>query len=136
MSTRTSSKDDIKAWQLEHELRCLRFVLRLPLVASDETKPHGTECTICNESYDKGFQIRGQETACQLPCYCLVGHFCLWERFAPFKGAYTTCPICNVQFPELVNEYGDLSRPSTDALVQRNVAGEAISELEQLRNDT
>ena len=123
----------VSSRELENDLRCLRFTLRLPLVESDKTLPNGTKCVICKERYGESFQIRGPEVGCQLPCKCIVGHLCAWRHFAPFQGAHVTCPVCNVQLSELANFDKGLFTSTTDSLRQKR-GEEAKKQLEHLRN--
>ena len=126
-----NSNRNISSEELENDLRCLRFALRLPLVESDKTLPNGTKCAICKESYGNSFQIGGPEVGCQLPCKCIVGHLCAWRHFAPFQGAHVTCPVCHVQISELANVDKGLSIPTTDSSWQKQ-AEEVQKQLEQL----
>ncbi len=119
--------------ELNNDLRCLRFTLRLPLVESDKTLPNGAECIICKEPYGESFQIRGPELGCQLPCKCIIGHLCAWRHFAPFQGAHVTCPVCHMQFSELANVDKGLFTPTTDSSRQKH-EGEAKRQLEQREN--
>ena len=119
--------------ELNNDLRCLRFTLRLPLVESDKTLPNEAECIICKEPYGESFQIKGPEVACQLPCKCIVGHLCAWRHFAPFQGAHVTCPVCHVQFSELANVDKSLFTPTTHSSRQKHEE-EAIKQLEQPEN--
>ena len=123
----------VSSRELENDLRCLRFTLRLPLVQSDNTLPNGAKCVICKERYGESFQIQGPEVGCQLPCKCIVGHLCAWRHFAPFQGAHVTCPVCNVQLSELANFDKGLFTPTTDSSRQKH-GEEAKKQLEHLRN--
>ena len=124
---------NVLARELENDLRCLRFTLRLPLVENDKTLLNGAECIICKEPYGESFQIKGPEIACQLPCKCIVGHLCAWRYFAPFQGAHVACPVCHVQFSELANADRGLFAPSTDSSRQKHEE-KAIKQLEQPEN--
>ena len=123
----------VSSRELKHDLRCLRFALRLPLVQSDRTLPNGTECIICKEPYGESFQIRGPEVGCQLPCKCIIGHLCAWRYFAPFQGAHVTCPVCHMRFSELANVDKGVFIPTTDSSRQKHEE-EAKKQLEQLEN--
>lgn len=132
-SVSQKSNRNSSSLELEHDLRCLRFTLRLPLVESDKTLPNGTKCLICKEPYGECFQIRGSEVGCQLPCKCIVGHLCAWRHFAPSQGAHVTCPICHMEFSELANVDEGLFTPTTDFARQKHEQ-KAKKQLEQLEN--
>lgn len=117
--------------ELENDLRCLKFTLRLPLVERDETLLNGAECVICKEPYGESFQIRGPELGCQLPCNCIIGHLCAWEHFAPSKGAKVTCPVSHMRFLELDKIDEGVSSPPTNSSRQKHEV-EAKKQLEQL----
>ena len=126
-----SLNGNIMSRELDNDLRCLKFTLRLPLVERDETLPNGAECVICKEPYGENFQIRGPELGCQLPCNCIIGHLCAWNHFAPSKGAHVTCPVCYMRFSELNKIDEGVFSPPTNSSRQKHEV-EVEKQLEQL----
>lgn len=122
---------NVMSRELENDLRCLKFTLRLPLVESDRTLPNGAECVICKEPYGESFQIRGPEMSCQLPCNCIIGHLCAWKHFTPSERAHVTCPVCHMRFSELDKiDEGVYSAPTNSSRQKHEV--EAKKQEEEL----
>lgn len=93
---------------LATELKRWKFALALPVIDACILPTYAQACPQCQQPYNTDFEVAGRklghEAPAVLPCSCVIGFHCARQWLSPHEYGYTSCPLCEQEFPDMTEE--------------------------------